>query len=218
MRNYTIKSNIPYNVIIFGLLFCVLFISGCAKERQHKEVYPDLEYDDFGTKVYDTIELSENEVIEMTKTGWIEQDICYRVAIQRSEDVEGEYRHLRDYIFVRNNPVNYIVVNYPSKKDSYDSDRYVKDACDFEVGFEDVNFDGNKDIIISLGKNTVAGISFHCAYIYDGEKYIYNKSFESIPNYKINSEEQCIDGNHGNTIYKYKYENGEFVLFNELEI
>ncbi len=63
-----------------------------------------------------------------------------------------------------------------------------------------MNFDGYKDIIISLGNDTVAGTSFHCAYIYDGEKYIYNKSFEGISNYKINSEEQCIESDDTNDL------------------
>ena len=43
-------------------------------------------------------------------------------------------------------------------------------------------------------------------------------NYNFLLNYKINNEEQCIDGNNGNTMYKNKYENGEFVLFNELEI
>lgn len=88
----------------------------------------------------------------------------------------------------------------------------MNDACDFDVCLKDVSFDGNRDIIISLGNITTAGISICCAYIYNGKDYVYNKSFENIPNYSVNNEEKCIFGCSKNMTYKYKFEDGEFVL------
>ncbi|WP_248404827.1 hypothetical protein [Butyrivibrio fibrisolvens] len=64
-------------------------------------------------------------------------------------------------------------VGYPSKSDSMDSDRYVYNACDFEAEYIDVTFDGEKDIVISLGHAGVIGDTVHCAYADEWEECYY---------------------------------------------
>lgn len=167
-----------------------------------------IEDDEFEDFVKHSVTVLEDE--EIQNVGWIEDNICYRVSIGRKYDIEGEYRHTRDYIIVNGEASTSIEVTYPSKLDSTDFDRYVYDACDFEVKFVDVTFDGNKDIVISLGHQGVAGTRVSCAYVFDDGEYKYIKSFENIPNYEINDEEHCIEGSFGDKTWKYVYEDGIF--------
>lgn len=170
---------------------------------------PDVEEDEFEAYVKSTLNLSDNEVIE--KTEWIEDQVCYRVAVERTTDVEGEYKHLADYIFVKGDTFKCVKVTYPSKLETMDADRYVYDACGFEVKYEDITFDGQKDIVISLGHQGAAGTCVSCAYVFEEDFYVYVKSFEGIPNYVINEEQKCIDGFYKDETYQYHYWNGEFV-------
>ncbi len=164
----------------------------------------------FDSYVKSIVRLSENEEIESQE--WVEDNVCYRVSIKRTYDIEKEYTHLRDYIFVNGkNGYTYVNVTYPSKEDSLDSDRYVFSFCDFEVNYIDVTFDGNKDLVISLGYQGAPGTCTYCAYIYENGTYKYISSFEDIPNYSINEKEKCIDGWFEDEEYKFTYENGQFV-------
>ena len=165
------------------------------------------------------VNLSEEEEFENAE--WVEEDICFRVAIQlveEPEDTADRYRHNRDYIFVkREGRIEYVMIDYPGMED-WHLDRYAHSACDFFVSYVDVTFDQNKDIIIYLGG---AGPRFNevcCAYVYEDGQYVYKKSFEGILNFSINEEENLIYGSYYDgmlanaCIEKYSYENGEFVL------
>lgn len=169
----------------------------------------DIEDEAFEAFVRSKVTLSDNEMIE--KTEWIEDQVCYRVAVERVTEIEGEYKHLADYIFVKEDTFKYVKVTYPSKFEAMDTDRYVYDACDFEVKYEDITFDGYKDIIISLGHQGAAGTCVSCAYVFENGDFVYAKSFELIPNYSINDTEKCIEGFYGNNTYKYQFVGGEFV-------
>ena len=142
------------------------------------------------------------------------------MAICRTEEVDGEYKHLSDYIFTDNGKIKYIKVIYPSKSEDYSVDRYVYDACDFEVKYEDVTFDGYKDILISLGHQGYMGTELACAYVYEDGEYIYKKSFEEIPNYVIEQEEKYIRGwlyvpsGYDNN-YRYEYIDEQFIETDE---
>ena len=146
---------------------------------------------------------------------WIEEGEVLRIAIERVEIDPREYRHLNDYIFVKKETIKYIEVTYPSK-DDIKADRYVWDACDFDVKYEDVNFDNQKDILVFLGHAGNRGVMRYCAYVYEDDEFKYARSFEDIPYYKINNEEQCIegwclDGAAHYYDFKYKYIDGDFV-------
>lgn len=163
--------------------------------------------------IKESVTISSNEKIE--KAEWIEDNVCYRISVERKFDVEGEYGHIRDYIMVKDESFKCVEITYPSKNDSVNSDRYVYDACNFEINYIDVTFDGNKDIVISLGHQGAAGTCISCAYIYEDGEYKYVKSFENIPNYSLNNEEQFINGCFKDTEYKYIYTNGQFVELND---
>lgn len=169
----------------------------------------DIEDEEFEAFVRSTVTLSETETIDRSE--WIEENVCYRVSVERTTEVEGEYKHLADYIFVKEDTVKYVKVTYPSKFEAMDADRYVYDACDFEVKYEDITFDGHKDIIISLGHQGAAGTCVSCVYVFSESDFVYVKSFELIPNYSINDTEKCIEGFYDNKTFKYQFVSGEFV-------
>lgn len=162
--------------------------------------------------------LSGDEEIEYAE--WVEEKEVFRIAIKRNEEFLNEYNHSRDYFFIKKDDcVHAFVVDYPSKKESRDSDRYVFDACDFCAEYLDVNFDNNKDLIIFLGYDGSHAYKRYCAYLSDEGEYRYEKSFEEIPNFEIDNEKKLIKGSYvsgGETYYpKYEFKDGIFVKVSE---
>lgn len=168
--------------------------------------------------------LNDGEIIDEKLTGWIEDGVCYRVAINRPEEevekIHNDYAHLRDVIFVKNEVISTVDVDYFFLTEDewiefgYEmplADRHVFAFSEFEVSYVDLTFDGNKDILIFLGHDGNVGTRYACAYIYTDGEYIYNKSFESITNYSIVEDEKCIEGWYEYTGYRYEYINGSFV-------
>ena len=161
--------------------------------------------------------ISASEDIEYF--GWVdEKHEVYRIALKRHTHVDTEYDHIKDYFFIKRDEVDTLIVDYPSKKD-IGADRYVNECCDFEVHYEDVNFDGKKDIIIFLGYSSPASCWNYCAYLYENGTYRYEKTFEKIPCYEIDDEKKVISGRYvsgGETYYpKYEYRDGAFVEITE---
>ena len=166
-------------------------------------------HDNFKNAIKENIELTSDKEIE--SSGWVDDSQkCYRVAIKRTSDIAGEYSHVQDYFFIEEDTIICIKVDYPSKLDNINNDRYVYDACDFSADFADITFDGKEDIVISLGHQGASGTKVHCAYIFEDNDYIYAKSFENIPNYYINEESKCVNGEYEGEIFSYVYENGIF--------
>lgn len=157
------------------------------------------------------VSLESDQIIEAESYIDSEEE-CYRVSIGRKESVEGEYDHVKDCFFVNvdGKEISF-EVEYPSKTASMDTDRYVFDACDFEAEYVDVTFDGQKDVVISLGHVGASGDMAHCVYVYEDGEFVYVKSFENIPNYSINEEEKCIEGVVNGEKTKYTYSDKEFV-------
>jgi hypothetical protein len=94
------------------------------------------------------------------------------------------------------------------------------EGCSFAAHFEDITFDGNKDLIISVGNSRHA--EYYCAYIYENGKFRYEKTFEHIPSYEISNDERVIYGSDtdGMGLFidtTYEYRDGEFVLIEENE-
>lgn len=163
------------------------------------------------------VTLSDNQQLE--KAEWIEEGNVYRVAIERKEEEPKEYRHLKDYIFVKTDGIKWFEVDYASKTDSFDADRYVGSGCDFEVLYEDVTFDGKKDILISLGDFGTSSRKY-CAYINVEEDFVYEKTFEKVLFDHIDEEGRCIvgfesDGYARKIGTKYAYSYGGFELIEE---
>lgn len=175
--------------------------------------------------------LNDGETIDEKLTGWIEDGVCYRVAINRPEEevekIHNDYAHLRDVIFVKNEAISTVDVDYFFLTEDewiefgYEmplADRHVFDFSEFEVSYVNLTFDGNKDILIFLGHDGNVGTRYACAYIYTDGEYKYNKSFESITNYFIIDDEKWIEGWYEYTGYRYEYINGSFVKTNEWTI
>lgn len=127
------------------------------------------------------------------------------------DDLRGTIQgHKEDYfIFLNGNEeARYVLqVGYEDKTLGY--------VCDYSAHFEDVTFDGNDDLLIYLGDGRYS--HHYCAFIYENGQYRYEKSFESIPNYKVDTENHVIRGNDGisameEITYIFEYKNGEFIV------
>lgn len=193
---------------LVGIMLILLFVSGCTKDKT-STIIEDNKITQFKEYISKNISISEKKEIEYER--WIDEDeACYRVAIQFKEEREDRYRHTEDYfLFVTDDGVKCVHVDYT--KEDIEADRYVWDACDFDAYLQDVTFDGHKDLIISLGHAGVGGDMIYCAYVYKDGDYIYTKSFEKIPNYKLDEERQCIVGmSSTEVIYQFNVKTFEF--------
>ena len=163
---------------------------------------PDVKYD---------VPLEPDQQIE--SSGYVDlEEKCYHVSVGRKASVDGEYDHLKDFFFIDDEGKTLqFEVDYPSKSESMDSDRYVFAACDFDAKYIDVTFDGKKDVVISLGHAGASGDMVYCAYVYENGDFVYVKSFESIPNYTVNEKDKCIEGEVNGEITQYIYSDHEFV-------
>ena len=196
------------------------------EEEQAEPLEIDIDDNKFEAFILETAELEDGE--KFGDAEWIEEGVCFRVKVNRADYVEGEYAHLADYIFINDDAYKYIKVSYPSKNDYSSSDRYILNGCNFDVYYEDITFDGNKDIVISLGYKTerlgIKYIKISCAYVYEDGEFVYKKSFENIPNYMIDQYAKCIYGWETGYLkeygynQKYEYIDGEFVLTEESEL
>lgn len=149
---------------------------------------------------------------------------CYRVCIS-SGSTNQNNRLTRDYFFFNSENVKPLIVDYPSKN-VIDADRKVYNNCSFAAKFEDVTFDGNDDLLISLGYVGIPEWECFCLYIYKDGQYEYNNSFEKIVDYKIDSVGHLILGSkiedalYDNPFYyyyindkkTYKYDGNQFIL------
>ena len=166
----------------------------------------------------DTVKLEDDE--EISDQEWVDDsNTCYRVTVRYITAQDNAYRHKRDYFLFTDESVEPVIVDYPDKDDT-DADRYVYDGSGFEAYFEDVTFDGNDDLLISLGGER-SGASFYCVYVYDEGQYEYIKSFEQIANYKLDYESNRVVSIQGDSerswaVY-YEY-NEDTKIFEESEL
>ncbi len=225
------------------VLFSFILLDGCANLNKEKfvieekskseinkekveesiEIDSDVKNIDSGDNkinklIYNVVKITDEEKVEYTQ--WVEKDHIYRVAIERVNEDPVEYLHLRDYFFIDNaEEPQYFEVTYPSKLNKK-ADRYVYDACGFEVDYIDINFDDNKDIVISLGHQGSNADMVNCAYVYENGEYVYKKSFEQIVNYSVDNSDKLIIGTYSAGPYehveiKYAYRDGKFVEVSE---
>ena len=122
---------------------------------------------------------------------WVDEvKSCLRVKIQYKENQEEmDLNHLEDYFFfVEENDIEVLYVDY--QKD-FGAEK-IKGG-DFEAHLEDVNFDGQEDLIIALGYNDVMYVETYCAYLNTDNGYEYCPSFEKVSyNYCVDNDNKCI--------------------------
>lgn len=169
---------------------------------------------------------TEIEYCEWMKYG---EEQVLRVAIQYKEQPENDYRHKEDYfLFItQNGDVSKIIeVNYEDKgvPSGIETDCATQHqlgwACDFNAHFEDVTFDGKEDLLIFVGYSKSS--AFYCAYIYENGEFRYERTFEHIDSYVVDTEKEVL---YGSAAYgaldfadmTYKYINGEFLITEFIE-
>jgi hypothetical protein len=164
--------------------------------------------------INENLALDADEEIESCE--WVDSDrSCFRVRICYKEAPVNEYKHKRDLFVFVGSKLTSVMVDYPSH-DDYSAPRHVCEGNDFEAGLEDVNFDGNKDLLVCLGYSGSNGGSYWCAYLYDRGNYVYNESFERISNYRLEYVSKQIfssyteQANSIEAIYEYDETNDEF--------
>ncbi len=224
---------------VFFFIFCFLSLGvcGCAynslpeseeltdytEEESHLSIDDgdnnsfEIENDEFRNIVNAVVQIPEDACSR--GADWIEKNVCLRVGLDRMNPKENEHIHLCDYIFIKDSSIIWFKVDYPTIDTPINTNRHTHSAANFDVVFEDVTFDGNKDVLIFLGYAGNQGISRYCAYIYENGEYIYTNSFERIPNYSINNTDKYIVGSYFDRNIKheikYSYADGEFVPYEE---
>ena len=141
--------------------------------------------------IQENVALKEGTKIE--NICWVDDSQkCLRVAIQYKEQPEELwFNHLEDYFFfVKEEEVEVLYVDYGT---DIDMERIVWDVKDFDAHLEDVNFDGQDDLIIALGSNGAMYGATYCAYLYTDKGYEYCPSFEQQAyNYRVDHENKRI--------------------------
>ncbi len=141
--------------------------------------------------IQENVALKEGTKIE--NICWVDDSQrCLRVAIQYEEQPEELwFNHLEDYFFfLKEEEIEVLYVDYGT---DIDMERIVWDVKDFDAHLEDVNFDGQDDLIIALGSNGVMYGATYCAYLYTDKGYEYCPSFEQVAyNYRVDNERKCI--------------------------
>lgn len=170
---------------------------------------PDVGNADFNYYISQNVSLNEGETVT---TECIEKDKCYRLRVEYSTE-PGKSVHARDYFFVKEEEILSFVVYYDEMNNYNEMERRTFSNCTYNARYEDVSFDGVKDIIVSLGYNGQEEIS--CAYICTEDGFIYTNSFERIKSFWVDyTKEEILD------CYKnrYKCENKKFVLMKDSEV
>ena len=141
--------------------------------------------------IQENVALKEGTKIE--NICWVDDSQkCLRVAIQYKEQPqELWFNHLEDYFFfVKEDKIEVLYVDYGT---DVEMERIVWAESDFKAHLEDVNFDGQADLIIALGSNGAMYGDTYCAYLYTDRGYEYCPSFEQVAyNYRVDNEKKCI--------------------------
>lgn len=140
--------------------------------------------------IQECVKLKEGTVIDSIT--WVdEEEKCMRVSIRYVQQPENLwYNHVEDYFFfVKEDEIEVLYVDYSNGGKFI---REVWENPDFSAHFEDVNFDGQADLIVSLGVNGTAYGEQYCAYLYTEEGYEYCPSFEELSRYYVDYQNKQI--------------------------
>lgn len=162
------------------------------------------------------VELTDETAVEQYT--WVRRDggDILQIGVRYQDAEPGTIQgHKEDYFIFLNKESDtqqVLYVDYEGK--------FIGEACSYIAHFEDVTFDGNEDLLIHLGYTSHA--VYYCAYIFEDGEYRYEKTFEHIPSYEVDQENQVIHGSDTDGlgwIYEatYQYENGHFVTVEENE-
>lgn len=169
------------------------------------------------------IDLSDSTEVEGYEWMQYGNKQVLHVKIQYTDKPANNYQHKEDYFFFTtwDAPVD---VSYEDKgihvgtEDECLNNHCLGEGCDFDAHFEDVTFDGQMDLLISVGNSRHA--EYYCVYVYENGAFRFEKTFEHIPSYVVDKDQELIygfdtDGVELNYETVYEYKNGEFVLIEE---
>ncbi len=122
----------------------------------------------------------------------------YCVFIKKIEPEKNEYLREVFFYWTPDNELKMLEVDFPPANE-YGADRYVHKP-QFQVKTDDVNFDGESDLMICLGDG------YWCTYLYKDGEYVYNRSFEQICGYEAYSTSEMIKSDHGVYVYDEYYD------------
>lgn len=220
-----LENSLPYEPV--RLVFDISFVDGDFKitdyDIQIFRLWTGLEEDTYINKC---VVLSDDTEIAGYEWMQCDKEFVLWVKVRYKEKPEDAYQHKEDYfLFIDENEdvSQTLVVDYEDKGihiglnegTECAGNHFLGEGCGFDAHFEDVTFDGRKDLIISVGNSRHA--DYYCAYICEDDGFRYEKTFEHIPSYKVKSDEKVIcgsdtDGMSWSADMTYEYKDGKFVL------
>lgn len=221
-----LENSLPYEPI--RIVFDISF----SDETFEIEGY-EIQKNDPQTDIYirDYVALEDDEEIEGCEWMQYDRNPVLRVKIRYKEKPENAYQHKKDYFLflTRDDEISRVLVTDYEDKGIHirlnegtacENNHSLGEGCGFDAHFEDVTFDGRKDLIISVGNSRHA--SYYCAYICMDDGFRHEKTFEHIPSYEVKNEERVICGSDTDGIswyadMTYEYKDGEFVLTDYVE-
>ena len=163
------------------------------------------------------VQITDDTEVEFVR--WVDEDHTgLQIGIAYKELPEDRWFRHKEDLFIFSYDMDKLFVDYSVEG----PERIVYAEPTFKSHFEDVNFDGVKDLVISRGTNGMSGMEMYSAYVYIAGRYEFFEAFENMYSYTINPEDQTIEcvrssGDSENIIYTsiYKYSDGEFELIEE---
>lgn len=163
----------------------------------------DVRNDEFRESIERNIILEENEKVDRAE--WLEDEICYWVSVVK---LDGSCE--REYIFVNEGTVKCFTFSTDEicGENLTGMEGRLLELYPVKISYEDITFDGKKDIIAFLGKEGDAeAIGL---FIYSDGDYVYSDSFvyNRIRDYSVDyAQNRIFDQNDSEYIYKG---NGKF--------
>lgn len=170
-------------------------------------------------------EISITSAEEIEYVRWVDDEkSTLQIGIKYERPREDrETDHKKD-IFVFKDDIKPLTVDY-SFTDKTGYARIVFADPTFESHFEDVNFDGEDELIIHRGTNPKGGLEMYSAYELKNGEYVFFPAFEWMYSYTVNEKDKTIEcvrmgGAFKDKIIKstYSYEDGEYFKIDEREL
>lgn len=159
--------------------------------------------------VADELKISDDELIENVR--WLNEEQSV-LQIMIGEKQSGQVKHERDVIYYSfENQISSFDIDY-----NVDGHRQPDENANYYAYLEDVTFDGQDDILISLGgdlkdESSADKYARSCLYECKEGKYEYNDKFEVLGEYSVKDFYKSICCEQDGINITYMYVDGEYV-------